>query len=111
MDSPKWKHVDDYLGELLVPSDPVLDAAQSTTAAAGMPAISVSPLQGKMLQILAMSIGARSILEIGTLGGYSTIWLARGLAKNGRLTTLESESPQISAQSGSDVVLDFGPCS
>lgn len=91
MDSAKWKYVDDYLGELLAPSDPVLDAAQSTTAAAGMPAISVSPLQGKMLQILAMSIRARSILEIGTLGGYSTIWLARGLAKDGRLITLEKE--------------------
>lgn len=91
MDSPNWKHVDDYLGALLAPSDPVLEAAQSTTAAAGMPAISVSPLQGKLLQILAMSIRARSILEIGTLGGYSTIWLARGLAKNGRLTTLGKE--------------------
>ena len=91
MDSAIWKQVDDYLGELLAPSDPVLEAAQSTTAAAGMPAISVSPLQGKMLQILAMSIRARSILEIGTLGGYSTIWLARGLAKDGKLLTLEKE--------------------
>jgi predicted O-methyltransferase YrrM len=91
MDKAAWKEVDDYLGGLLAPSDPVLDSAQSTAAAAGMPAISVSPLQGKMLQVLAMSIRARSILEIGTLGGYSTIWLARGLAQGGRLITLEKE--------------------
>ena len=91
MDQDLWTEVDDYLAGVLAPSDPVLDAAQATTAAAGMPAISVSPMQGRMLQLLAMSLRARSILEIGTLGGYSTIWLARGMASGGRLVTLEKE--------------------
>lgn len=91
MDQEIWTEVDDYLAGLLAPPDPVLDAAQATTSAAGMPAISVSPMQGRMLQILAMSLRARSILEIGTLGGYSTIWLARGMASGGRIVTLEKE--------------------
>lgn len=91
MDQGMWTEVDGYLAGLLVPSDPVLDSTQATTAAAGMPAIAVSAVQGKMLQVLAMSIRARSILEIGTLGGYSTIWLARGMAPGGRLITLEKE--------------------
>ncbi len=91
MDQGIWTEVDDYLAGLLTPSDPVLDAVQASAAAAGMPAISVSPMQGRMLQILAMSLHARSILEIGTLGGYSTIWLARGMASGGRLVTLEKE--------------------
>ena len=91
MDQDMWTEVDDYLAGLLAPADPVLDAAQASTAAAGMPAISVSPMQGKMLQLLAMSLRARSILEIGTLGGYSTIWLARGMVAGGRLVTLEKE--------------------
>jgi predicted O-methyltransferase YrrM len=91
MDQDIWTEVDDYFAGLLAPSDPVLDAAQASTAAAGMPAISVSPMQGRMLQILAMSLRARSILEIGTLGGYSTIWLARGMTSGGRLVTLEKE--------------------
>lgn len=91
MDQNTWTEVDDYLAGLLAPSDPVLDSAQATTAAAGMPAISVSPMQGKMLQVLATGLRARSILEIGTLGGYSTIWLARGMASGGRLITLEKE--------------------
>lgn len=91
MGQETWTEVDGYLAGLLAPSDPVLDSAQSTTAAAGMPAISVSALQGKMLQLLAMTLRARAILEIGTLGGYSTIWLARGMASGGRLVTLEKE--------------------
>jgi predicted O-methyltransferase YrrM len=81
--------VDDYLAGLLVGPDPALDAALAANRAAGLPAIDVSPLQGKLLHVLARALGARSILEIGTLGGYSTIWLARALPDDGRLVTLE----------------------
>jgi predicted O-methyltransferase YrrM len=75
----------------MVPSDAALEDALRDTAEAGMPAIAVSPAQGKLLMLLAQSVGARRILEIGTLGGYSTIWLARGLADGGRLITLEAD--------------------
>jgi predicted O-methyltransferase YrrM len=91
MDQETWTAVDGYLAEKLIPSDPALDSAQAATAAAGMPAISVSPTQGKLLELLAMTLRAESILEIGTLGGYSTIWLARGLAPGGKIITLEKE--------------------
>jgi predicted O-methyltransferase YrrM len=87
----QWAAVDRYLSDLFVPSDPALDAALASSAAAGLPAINVAPNQGKMLMLLAMIRGARSILEIGTLGGYSTIWLARALPTGGRLITLESD--------------------
>jgi len=86
----QWFDVDRYFSEVLVGADPVLEAALAASDAAGLPAISVSPNQGKLLRILASSISARSILEIGTLGGYSTIWLARALPADGRLVTLES---------------------
>ncbi len=85
-----WTAIDDYLNGALVANDPVLDAALQATEAAGLPAINVAPNQGKFLMLLARVIGARRILEIGTLGGYSTIWLARGLAPEGRLITIES---------------------
>lgn len=91
MDQDTWTAVDNYLAEKLIPADQALDAAQAATAEADMPAISVSPTQGKLLQLLAMTLRAQSILEIGTLGGYSTIWLARGLAPGGRIVTLEKE--------------------
>lgn len=91
MDQETWTAVDGYLAEKLIPSDPALDSAQAATAAAGMPAISVSPTQGKLLELLVMTLRAESILEIGTLGGYSTIWLARGLASGGKIITLEKE--------------------
>jgi predicted O-methyltransferase YrrM len=81
--------VDDYLTELLVPSDAVLDAAVQAGVDAGMPQIQVSPPQGKLLNLLVQIQGARRILEIGTLAGYSTIWLARALPAGGRLTSLE----------------------
>jgi predicted O-methyltransferase YrrM len=84
-----WAAVDRYISEKLVPGDPALEAALLDSAAAGLPEIHVSPNQGKLLQLLARSHGARSILEIGTLGGYSTIWLARALPAGGRLVTLE----------------------
>ncbi len=87
----RWKQVDDYLGGLLLPPDPMLDAALAASDAAGLPAISVAPNQGKMLHLLVRVTGARRVLEIGTLGGYSTIWLARGLPTGGRLVTLEYE--------------------
>jgi predicted O-methyltransferase YrrM len=91
MDQDTWTEVDGYLASKLIPADQALDSAQAATAAAGMPSISVSATQGKLLQVLVSSIHARSILEIGTLGGYSTIWLARGLATGGTIVTLEKE--------------------
>jgi predicted O-methyltransferase YrrM len=84
-----WTRVDEYWGGLLVASDAALDAAQSASHEAGLPAISVAANQGKFLGLLAQIQGARRILEIGTLGGYSTIWLARALPPEGRLVTLE----------------------
>jgi predicted O-methyltransferase YrrM len=92
MNQELWTAVDSYFTELLVKSDPVLDEALRASAAADLPTINVSPNQGKLLMLLAQIHGARSILEIGTLGGYSTIWLARGMAKGGRLITLEAEA-------------------
>jgi len=86
-----WTAVDAYAAGLFMPPDHALDAALADSAAAGLPAISVSPAQGKFLMLLARSHGSRRILEIGTLGGYSTIWLARALPKGGRLVTLEYE--------------------
>ena len=80
----------DIAGHLL-PLDPALDASLAANAAAGLPPIDVSAAQGRMLQILAAAIGARRILEIGTLGGYSTIWLLRALPADGRIVTLELE--------------------
>ena len=85
----QWATVDDYLCEALIPSDPVLDAALEASQQAGLPSINVSPNQGKLLHLIARIRGARRILEIGTLGGYSTIWLARALPVDGALTTLE----------------------
>ncbi|MGB6690884.1 MAG: O-methyltransferase [Terracidiphilus sp.] len=85
----KWIEVDRYINNHLVPSDPALGAAVAANAAAELPAIDVTPNQGKLLYMLARLAGARRILEIGTLGGYSTIWLARALPADGRLITLE----------------------
>jgi len=91
MSQEQWSAVDQYITDTLLTPDPVLDAALKASNAAGLPAISVAPNQGKFLQLLAQVRGARSILEIGTLGGYSTIWLARALPVGGRLVTLEFE--------------------
>ena len=87
----RWTAVDGYIAEHLLPADAALDAAVADSAAAGLPPISVTPNQGKLLQLLARMQDARSILELGTLGGYSTIWLARALPPGGRLLTLEAE--------------------
>jgi len=84
-----WTAVDDYITDLLLPADPVLDATQEASRTAGLPPISVSAAQGKLLHLLARIQGARRILEIGTLAGYSTIWLGRALPPGGRLITLE----------------------
>ena len=90
MTEERWTAVDGYLTELLVPPDPVLDEALAASAAAGLPPGQVSPSQGKLLHLLARALGARRILELGTLGGYSTIWLARALPPGGRMITLEA---------------------
>jgi predicted O-methyltransferase YrrM len=84
-----WTDVDDYISGLLIGADPVLDGTQAAGDKAGLPQISVAPNQGKMLNLLARVHGARKILEIGTLAGYSTIWLARALPADGKLITLE----------------------
>ena len=86
-----WQAVDGYYTELFEADDAVLRSVLTESDAGGLPAIQVSPLQGKMLMLLAQAMGARRILEIGTLGGYSTIWLTRGLANGGKLVTLEVE--------------------
>jgi predicted O-methyltransferase YrrM len=89
MNQEQWTEVDRYITEMLVPSDAALEAALEASEAAGLPRIAVAPNQGKLLQLLARARGARRILEIGTLGGYSTIWLARALPPDGFLITLE----------------------
>src|SRR5271167_484416 len=87
----QWTAVDRYISEHLLADDPALEAALKASAGAGLPPIAVSPPQGKLLHLLARSIAAHRILELGTLGGYSTIWLARALAPGGHLVTLEAD--------------------
>ncbi|MEO0804158.1 MAG: class I SAM-dependent methyltransferase, partial [Cyanobacteria bacterium J06642_2] len=89
MTPAQWSEVDRYFFERLIPADEALAATLEANAAFKLPAIDVAPNQGQFLQILAQMQGAQSILEIGTLGGYSTIWLARALPPGGRLVTLE----------------------
>jgi predicted O-methyltransferase YrrM len=91
MSQQQWTAVDRYFTDTFVPTDAALDAALQATEDAGIPAINVAPNQGQLLHILALSIQARSILEIGTLGAYSTIWLARALPADGQLITLEAD--------------------
>jgi len=91
MNEELWTTVDRSIGNWLIPSDPALDAALRASVEAGLPAIQVSSAHGKLLHLLATIRGAKAILEIGTLGGYSTIWLARALPAGGRLITLEAE--------------------
>ncbi|AOJ07361.1 O-methyltransferase [Burkholderia mayonis] len=90
MSERQWNAVDDFFCRQLAPSDPALDAALASSKAAGLPAINVTANQGKFLNLLATIRGARRILELGTLGGYSTIWLARALPPGGALLTLEA---------------------
>ena len=89
MTDPRWTAVDNYFSELFAPDDEALRATLAASEAAGLPAINVTPTQGKFLQLLARIQGAKKILEIGTLAGYSTIWLARALPPGGKLITLE----------------------
>ncbi len=91
MSQDLWTAVDGYISQQLLPEDPVLEAALAAADAAGLPPIAITPNQGKLLELLARIHNARSILELGTLGGYSTIWLARALPEGGRLVTLERD--------------------
>jgi predicted O-methyltransferase YrrM len=91
MAAETWTAVDEYVTGLLAPHDEALEAALRASEDAGLPKIQVSPPQGKLLHLLAKTLGARTILEFGTLGGYSTIWLGRALPEGGRLVTLEAE--------------------
>ncbi|NLU63296.1 O-methyltransferase [Rhodococcus sp. HNM0563] len=86
-----WERTDTYLSDLLIGNDRATEAALVANAEAGLPAIDVSRMQGKFLHLLARAMGARAVLEIGTLGGYSTIWLARAVGDEGRVVTLEFE--------------------
>jgi predicted O-methyltransferase YrrM len=109
----QWSAVDEYVGALLAPHDSALDEAFAGSERAGLPAIQVSPPQGKLLHLLAAAIGAKTILEFGTLGGYSTIWLARALPEDGRLITLEADTAYAEvareniARAGLDAVVDL----
>ena len=87
-----WSKVDDFINERFVGDDAALDEALKASAAAGLPEINVAPNQGKLLMLLAQAIGARKILEIGTLGGYSTIWLGRALPTDGKVISLEANA-------------------
>ena len=102
MSGAAWEAVDGYIVDHLLGDDVVLDAALAANAAAGLPQIDVSPAQGKMLHLFARMVGARRILEIGTLGGYSTIWLARALPEDGRMVTLEID-PHHAAVAGDNI--------
>lgn len=113
MGDETWSAVDEYVTGLLAPHDEVLEAALQRSEEAGLPAIQVSPPQGKLLYLLAKTIGAGSILEFGTLGGYSTIWLGRALSAGGRLITLEADAGYAEvagkniARAGLDDVVDI----
>jgi predicted O-methyltransferase YrrM len=102
MTEDRWAVVDGYLAHTLLEPDAALDAALDASAAAGLPAINVSPMHGKLLQILARLVRARNILEIGTLGGYSTIWMARALPAGGKVITLEAD-PKHAALAGANI--------
>jgi predicted O-methyltransferase YrrM len=89
--SEKWTEIDNFFSDALIPPDRVLESVLESSRAAGLPAINVSPNQGRLLEMLARILNAHTILEIGTLGAYSTIWLARGMQAGGRLITLEAD--------------------
>ena len=113
MSEERWGAVDDYVNDLLVRPDEALGSALRASAEAGLPEINVTASQGKLLWMLAKSLNARAILELGTLGGYSTIWLARGLAEGGRLITIEADPHYAEvarsniARAGLDEVVDL----
>jgi predicted O-methyltransferase YrrM len=103
-----WTAVDDYVTGLLATPDEALDGAVRAGEAAGLPQIQVSPPQGKLLYLLAKTVGARSILEFGTLAGYSTIWLARALPADGRLISLEANDDYAAVASSSIAAAGLG---
>ncbi len=103
-----WTAVDEYVTGLLAPPDEALDAAVRAGEEAGLPQIQVSPPQGKLLHLLAKTIGARTVLEFGTLAGYSTIWLARALPADGRLITLEANPDYAEVAAASIVAAGLG---
>jgi predicted O-methyltransferase YrrM len=109
MDKQLWTAVDQYTTGLLQPPDAALDAALAASEAAGLPAISVSPSQGKLLMLLAKLANASRILEIGTLGGYSSIWLARALGSGGHLVTLEANPKHADVARGNIAHAGFAP--
>jgi predicted O-methyltransferase YrrM len=100
MDQGLWITVDRHLADTLIPSDHQMEVALEANACAGLPAIDVAPNQGKMLHLIARVQGSRRILEIGTLGGYSTIWLARALPADGKLITLELDPKHAAVAAG-----------
>lgn len=103
-----WTAVDEYINDQLVQSDPALDAALDACTEAELPAISVTPSQGKLLYLLARLVNAKNILEIGTLGGYSTIWLARALPADGHLITMEFDPKHAQVASANIANADLG---
>jgi len=113
MSQERWSAVDDFFNSQLIKEDPVLVSAITNSDAAGLPPHHVAPNQGKLLQLLACTVGAKSILEIGTLGGYSTIWLARALPTDGRLISLEFDPTCVAVArkninaTGLDAVVDI----
>lgn len=100
MGQAQWTEVDAFLSSLLVGEDDALTGATAAAQRAGLPPISVSPAQGKLLYLLAKTLGAKRVLEIGTLGGYSAIWMARALPKDGHLVSLEYSPRHAEVASG-----------
>ncbi|MEU3275074.1 O-methyltransferase [Saccharomonospora sp. NPDC006951] len=100
MSQSTWDAVDTYFADHLIPADPALDAALATSEQAGLPPIAVSPGQGKLLNLLTRIAGASSVLEIGTLGGYSTIWLGKALPAGGTLVSLEADAKHAEVAKG-----------
>lgn len=88
----QWSNVDDYLVRSLIPNDPVFEKILANNKAAGLPAHDVAPNQGRFLELLVQITGAKNVLEIGTLGAYSSVWMARALSAGGKLVTLEADS-------------------
>jgi predicted O-methyltransferase YrrM len=110
MSDKTWSAVEAYFEEQLIPSDPALEAALQASHAAGLPSIQVAASQGKLLHLLALAQGARRILEVGTLGGFSTLWLARALPSDGHLVTLELEPRHAEVARGNFVRAGLAEC-
>ncbi len=110
MSDKTWSAVDAYFEEQLIPSDPAFEAALQASQAAGLPSIQVPASQGKLLYLLALAQGPRRILEVGTLGGFSTLWLARALPSDGHLVTLELEPRHAEVARGNFVRAGLAEC-